>query len=446
MSSDLPPDDPERVALHDEVHTRPTPRVRLPARVLMIAVLNDGIPREAELDHLRALPGVTQEVPSCADGSYLRLKLGGGGSLRWERHTEFTRYTWVQALAVAATPADAAAGSPPVHATSGPTPPSPPAEAHWRSTIPGRTIAAVELVMVEAPIDDAAAALRQGSAWLTPGTVVASLLGRGHSCAVTDFRLRDDGFERIVVLAPPGTTQTRAGRIAARLLELEIYRLMALRGLPVAKQLQPLLAQAEVQLAEITESMEHRQGSDEALLDTLVGLAAGIERATARHGYRFAATQAYHGIVQARIAELREQPIPGTQTIGEFMRRRLSPAMATVEATSDRLATLSQRIERAGALLRTRVDIAREVQNQELLARLARGQTLQLRLQSTVEGLSIAAISYYVISLLLYAGKAAKLAGLPIQPELAAGSAIPLVVWGVWRITRRIHQRLHRDD
>ena len=59
-----------------------------------------------------------------------------------------------------------------------------------------------------------------------------------------------------------------------------------------------------------------------------------------------------------------------------------------------------------------------------------------------MEGLSIAAISYYVISLLLYLAKGAKAAGLPIHPEIAAGALIPLVLWAVWRTTRRIHARL----
>jgi len=147
--------------------------------------------------------------------------------------------------------------------------------------------------------------------------------------------------------------------------------------------------------------------------------------------------------VRERIDELRELPIPGTQTIGEFMRRRLSPAIATVRATSQRLGSLSERIERAGALLRTRVDIATEKQNHQLLAKLTRGQELQLRLQSTVEGLSIAAISYYVVSLLLYLAKAAKAAGAPVNPELAAGALVPLVLWGAWRTIRRIHRSLH---
>jgi uncharacterized membrane-anchored protein len=127
------------------------------------------------------------------------------------------------------------------------------------------------------------------------------------------------------------------------------------------------------------------------------------------------------------------------------MQRRLSPAMATVAATAQRLASLSERVARTSALLRTRVDIATEVQNQQLLAKLTRGQELQLRLQSTVEGLSIAAISYYVVSLLFYGVKAVKAAGVPLNVEIATGALIPLILWGVWRTTRRIHRKLRSD-
>jgi uncharacterized membrane-anchored protein len=307
--------------------------------------------------------------------------------------------------------------------------------------------------------------MAQALTWLGGRTVVASVMGSnaapvagpggdeaarqgyvhpmGHSWALTQFRLQQDGFERMLVLAPEGTSQTRAGRISARLLELETYRLMALRGLPVAKALGPMLTQAESALVSITARLENKSASDQELLDTLVSLAAGVERATAESVYRFSATQAYYTLVGQRIAELREKAIPGTQTIGEFMQRRLSPAMATVAATAQRLGSLSERVARTSDLLRTRVDIATEVQNQQLLEKLTRGQELQLRLQSTVEGLSIAAISYYVISLLLYGGKALKAAGAPINPEMAAGALVPVVLWAVWRTTRRIHEKLH---
>ena len=151
------------------------------------------------------------------------------------------------------------------------------------------------------------------------------------------------------------------------------------------------------------------------------------------------ATRAYDTLVAQRVWVARKGGA-GTQTIGEFM-QRLSPAMAAVAATSQRLTSLSERV--AHQRTAARVDIATEVQNQQLLEKLTRGQEMQLRLQTTVEGLSIAAISYYVVSLLVYGGKALKGAGVPVNPEVAAGALIPLVLWSVWRATQRIHRKIH---
>ena len=429
----LPPDDALRAVLHNEVHARPSARIRLPALVVFVAVLNDGVTREQECDHLRRLPGQGGLQPADLADHFLRLRFARH-TLKWERHSEFTRYVLVQPL--------------PDHALLGASMPellsSLVIDPAWLAGIPGRTVSAVLLAMLNHDISDPQAALALGQQWFGGRTVVASMMGNGHSIAITNFRVEADGFERMLVIAPPGTTETRAGRISQRLLEMEIYRLMALRGLPVAKAIGPVLAGAEAGLAQVTQQLEARAASEATLLDTLIHEAARVERATAEHMYRFSATAAYDAIVRQRLVELREKAIPGTQTIGEFMQRRLTPAMATVAATSQRLASLSARIERASALLRTRVDIATEAQNQQLLAKLTRGQELQLSLQTTVEGLSIAAISYYVISLLLYGGKALKAAGLPIHPEMAAGALIPLVLWAVWRATQRIHAKLHQ--
>lgn len=432
LTQALPSDDAQRALLHNEVHTRPAARIRLPALVVFIAVLNEGISREEECQHLNRLPGHRKLTTTDLQGNFLRLRFSNH-TLKWERHSEFTRYSLVQSL--------------PPHASLDAADPellsSLSLDAEWLRAIPGRTIAAIKLVMLAESLVDPVAMLDRARRWFGDHAVVASLMGHGHSMVVTDFRLRDSGFERMLVLAPADTSETRAGRISARLLELETYRMMALRGLPVAKELGPMLTESEAVLSTITARLEGKHDSDQDLLDTLVSLAARVERATAEHVYRFSATQAYNALVLNRIAELREKPIPGTQTVGEFMQRRLSPAIATVAATAQRLSSLSQRIERAGGLLRTRVDIVTEAQNQQLLSKLTRGQELQLRLQRTVEGLSIAAISYYVISLVLYAGKAANAAGLPINPEIAAGAMIPVVLGGVAWLTRRIHQRFH---
>lgn len=429
----LPLDDPLRAALHNEVHARPPAHVRLPALIVNVAVLNAGVSREQECEHLRRLHGQQALALASLNGNFLRLAMGDY-TVKWERHTEFTRYSIVQGL-----PEQAFLGAREPELMSAPA-----VAPEWLRDIPGRTVAAIQLAMVAADLTDEPALMAQAQAWFGGRAVIASKLGNsGHSWALTEFQIGADGFERMLLIARPGTSELRAGRSSHRLLELEIYRLMALRGLPVAKQLGPMLAESESALADITARLENKSASDQELLDTLVSLAARVERATAEHVYRFAATRAYDGLVGQRIAELREKPIPGTQTLGEFMQRRLSPAIATVAATAQRLASLSERVSRTSALLRTRVDIATEAQNQLLLEKLTRGQELQLHLQTTVEGLSIAAISYYVISLLLYGGKAAKAAGAPINPEILAGALIPLILWVVWRTTRRIHARLH---
>ncbi len=433
-TSVLPADDRLREELHNEVHARPPARIRLPALVVYVAVLNAGVSREDELAHLQKLPGQADLTLDQLKGNFLRLRFADH-TMKWERHTEFSRYSIVQGL-----PDDALAGGDEAELIRGLA-----VDPTWLAGIPGRTVAAIMMAMVHGDVDDVPAMRALADPWFEGRVTLASLLGVRRSCVMTDLRLRDSGFERLLVISPPNTTETRAGRISQRLLELETYRLMALRGLPVAKELGPMLGMAEARLADITARMENADASDQELLNNLIGLAARVERATAEHMYRFSATQAYYGLVQQRIEQLREAAIPGTQTVGEFLQRRLSPAIATVQATAQRLTSLSQRIERGGALLRTRVDIATEEQNQMLLEKLTRGQELQLRLQSTVEGLSIAAIAYYVISLILYAGKAAKGAGLHLNPEMLAGASIPLVLLGIWWGTRRIHKRLHGD-
>jgi uncharacterized membrane-anchored protein len=432
--NNLPVDDPLRIELHNEVHARPSARIRLPAFIVLVGVFNSGISREQEWEHIKRLqPDVLFEE---IQGNFLRLSLGAY-TLKWERHTEFTRYSLVQAL-----PQDVDLESQDTQLLSHLALPD-----GWLAAIPGRTFAAIELIMLHDDLNVPQQSLRKAQQWFGEDTVVASRMGNpAHSLVVTDFHLRPSGFERILVLAPEATSDTRGGRISQRLLELETYRLMALRGLPVAKAVGAQLGLAERELANITAALQNKAAQDQTMLDRLIGLAASVELITAEHSFRFAATAAYDKLVRERIAELRESPISGTQTIGEFMQRRLSPAMATVAATAQRLTNLSERISRTSALLRTRVDIATEEQNSQLLEKLTKGQELQLRLQTTVEGLSIAAISYYVISLLLYLGKAAKAAGLPIHPEMTAGAFVPLVLWLVWRTNKRIHDKLRREE
>lgn len=430
----LPPDDLQRFLLHNEVHTRPSQRIYVPALVVNIAVMNNEVSLEQEYDHLCCLPSQQEISIEQLKYNFLRLKLQDS-ILRWERHTEFTSYTLVQHL--------------PESAQLGTTDPelflSLTLSKDWLSKIPGQTISAINLVMVHGDLERKEEMLTSARNWFDKRPIVASLMGRNSdSLVVTDFKLRDSGFERILVILPTESSVTRSGRIAQRLLEIETYRIMALRGLPVARQIDPELDNAEGKLLTITAQMESKAASEQELLDRLISLAARVERISVENMYRFSATHAYHKIVTQRISELKEKAIQGTQIIGEFMWRRLSPAITKTEETAQRMRTLSERISQTGALLRTQVNIQTEKQNQQLLEKLTRGQELQLRLQHTVEGLSIAAISYYVVSLILYITKAGKEAGLPIHPELVTGVFIPIVVFSAWYVTRRIHNKFFK--
>jgi hypothetical protein len=435
ITSCLPADDAQRIVLHDEIHARPSATLRLPALVIYVAVLNKNVDKTSELTHLQKLPSKEVFQPNMIKGNFLQLQCADYKVI-WERHTEFTRYTIFQPL-----PSHAHWGShlPDLSASVG-------TGTDWLRHIPGKTISAIQLAMLNEGMDDADS-FAKARQWLGEGTVIGSKMGRGsgnqsHSHLMTNLRIGGDGFERILVLAAPESSENRSGRIAQRLLELETYRIMSLLSLPVAKSLASHLTQSEVRLVEINNRLQKKMDKDELLLDDLAALAAEIESITAENSYRFSAARAYDAIVQQRIAEMREQPLSGMQTVGEFMQRRLAPAMATVNATSLRLSELAERIARTSDLLRTRVDIATETHNQELLEKLTKGQATQLRLQSTVEGLSIAAISYYVVSLVFYLGKALQTSGVNVSPDILAGFSTPVVLFVCWRMVQKIHRSL----
>ncbi len=280
----------------------------------------------------------------------------------------------------------------------------------------------------------------------TGNPLVGAGIAGGAAIALTDFRIRPDGFSRLLVL-DRSLRPRQAGRALQRLLEIDTYRLMALLTFPIARQLLPRLGTTENELAEINTALTSVTEADEPLLlDRLTKLAAEIESFEALNQYRFSAARAYYQLVQQRIAELREDRLAAIQTFKEFTELRLAPAMNTCSVTANRLEALSERVARATQLLSTRVDITREHQAIGVLQAMNRRADLQLRLQQTVEGLSVAAVTYYIIGLIGYAARGAKAAGLPINPDLAMGLSIPVVIIAVALGIRRIHHMVHTEN
>ena len=161
-------------------------------------------------------------------------------------------------------------------------------------------------------------------------------------------------------------TPRRQGRLVQQLLEIETYRMAALLGLPAARAASGVLSSAERELAELASAIRSAKREDEPLLlDRLTKLAGEVESQHAATHSRFSASAAYFELVDKRIRDINEAALPGMQTIGEFMERRLTPARSTCEWATRRQDSLSQRVSRVSNLLRTRVEIERETQNQD---------------------------------------------------------------------------------
>jgi uncharacterized membrane-anchored protein len=177
-------------------------------------------------------------------------------------------------------------------------------------------------------------------------------------------------------------------------------------------------------------------------LSRLLAIAAELEKLQTESAFRFGATGAYEALVNQRIEVLREERFLGRQTFGEFMMRRYDPAMRTIKATERRLLTMTERAIRAGDLLRTRVDVDRSAQNQALLESMDRRADMQLRLQKTVEGLSVVVISYYSAGLLLFMLRSLVAAGMTLNVDLLMGISVPFLVVGIWLGIRAMRRRL----
>jgi uncharacterized membrane-anchored protein len=432
-----------RVPLAAEVHSRPFLHLHGPEAITHLAVyagngipaggINSGI-QHAILADLCSHFGVAAPA---AEGKFFFYDFGRF-RLKWECHTEFATYTFSQRQDTAPEIEQAFDRMPLQQVPQ-----------QWLASLDGKIMVATHVVLdgSDTPVQDYGRRLRRV---FEGNTLVASRVL--HDAELwTDFLIQADGFTRLVV-RDVGLMEQQAGRLVQRVLEIETYRMMCLLGLPHAHQATPVLNAIEGELATLTAAMvatddshgESNPDDEQALLGQITRLAARLEKLAVDDSYRFSASQAYFRLVRSRIDELREERMEGFPTVGEFMDRRLTPAVNTCAAIASRQEALARRIAQTNDLLRTRVGIVQEQQNRQILQSMNRRAAQQLKLQQAVEGLSVVAISYYMIGLLGYAGKAAKAAGLPLNPDIATGLLVPLVVAAVWLGLRRMHKRMHK--
>ncbi len=416
---------PLREALHHEVHARPYERMNAPLLLSHIAMVGNA--GGAEREHVAKLLQSRQLAVPADGASHLSADIGGL-RLRWEKHGEFHTCTFWKQLSEVPEGFDRL--------------PIDDVPAEWRQGLPGEWLVGLHVLVKPAvtPRHEVPPLVRS---MLHEDSLVGARVMDGSADVYTDFRLYGDGFARWVVVAGDMTPR-RLGRLVQRLQEIETYRMMALLGLPVAREVGGALVGAERDLADVAERIRTASPDDEQeLLRQLTQLAARVEGLYARTHARFSASAAYFELVQRRIDELREERVHNLQTVREFMDRRLLPAMQTCAWAGRRLQALSERISRVSNLLRTRVEIEQQQSSRELLDAMNRRQKAQLLLQSAVEGFSVAAVTYYGAGLVGYAAKGAKSAGWNVSPDLAVAISIPLIALAVWFGVRRLHREAH---
>jgi len=414
-----------RYALANELHARPFPALAAPCFAAFVAIKrpSDAAGRDRAQDraHLVALLD-RFGAPHPPEGANHYFGEIGKYRLKWEQHTEFVTYT-IFGDGNADRPFD-----PKVFDVF---------PADWLANAPGVRVTSALIRVERRPVlDEMRAKIAQ---WFVPESVAASEVLEGAAVVAGDFRIDEGGHMRFAVFVGEDVTQRRVGRVVTRIAEIETYKAMSMLGLARARTIQARLGEIEDELSVLVRSLGAEGERHEAQLGELLHLAADLESLNAETSFRFGATAAYEALVSDRIRVLRERRWDGRQTLHEFMMRRFDPAMRTVRSAERMIDAMARRAERAAELLRTRVDVERSAQNQKLLESMDRRADLQLRLQETVEGLSVVAISYYAVSLLGYLVE-------PVAYELGieklwakAALVIPVVllVWLTGRLVRR---------
>ncbi|UVJ45280.1 DUF3422 domain-containing protein [Pseudomonas sp. LS1212] len=404
-----------RFELHNELHSRPSIYFNEPAHVFHLALLERDGALEEVIGRLYASPATdNQQVQQQAQGL---LKLDGH-DLKWERHTEFLSLTLVVPRS---------------------------ADAELWPTFPESLTALVRghehllinatQILVESEQSWAGETARYG--FKDPA---GSHIGSGDAIVWSDFKLTEGGSNRLLLINR-SLNAYRLGRMVRRLLEIETYRMMASLALPVAKEVSQQLKVFDEQWARLSDQNAIANSATARLiLSDISALSARIVRTTAQTRQRFSAAEAYAQIVFERIAELRESHLGDCQRLGVFIERRFKPTVRYCLATNQRLERLSDSVANLGELLQARVQVEVEEQNTEILHSLHTRATTQIKIQKAVEGLSIIAITYYLLSLfkLLYGGLHSL--GLDISPKEATLFLAPLAVLIIGATALRIRK------
>ena len=420
-------DHPMRYKLANELHARPFPSFSAPGTVAYLAIKQPqhAVSRDRERERLDLIALLDRfGTPHPQPGATHFFGDLGRHKLKWEQHTEFVTYTlFSNELSERAFDATVFEAFP----------------KDWLAQLEGVCITSASIQIERRSADeDIAQHLRD---WFVPESLAVSYVLDNAAIVAADFRIDELGHHRIAMFVDPSTGERRIGRIIQRLCEIETYKTMSMLGFSRARSMQVRMSEIDAQLSDLMVKMSNADIPAEGTLNSFLHVSAELENMSAQSAFRFGATWAYQAILNQRIEVLREERFMGRQTFYEFMMRRYDPAMRTVKSTETRLSAMADRAMRAGELLRTKVDVERSAQNQAVLKSMDQRADLQLRLQKTVEGLSVVAISYYAVSLVGYVIYPLADMFQVTKGMLTAAITLPVVL-AVWYLVRRIRAKM----
>lgn len=415
-------DHPLRANILAEMHARPFASLETPRTILRQAFLSD--PLFTPVKGLQAFSDWCRQnnLRTPTDETRHHSVKIGDIQLTWEQHSEFLTLTWDAAFTKRSHDMllDAAKIHSPQILTGTP-----------------ELISAVKLDLVGAEKKDELNIFN-----FEADSLCISYVEDRSAIIMTDFRQDLYGYT-LYAVQNDGMNDAAVGILVRRLLEIETYRCMALLGFEKIKSITPEIANIEHKLVELTRDLGAKSDlqTTRDSLDEISDIAADLVKLSAASQYRLSASRAYYELVNARLKRIDEEAIPGYHKIEEFVARRLGPAMRTCLNMENRFKVAEQKLSRATEMLRTSIDLQMQAQNHQLLETMNNRALMQFRLQTTVEGLSIAAVSYYVVGLFAYMVKgSSELSNFDANKIIAV--SVPIIAVMVWLGIKSLRAKL----
>jgi len=409
-----------------EMHLRRWPLITSPCHIIQWVLDVDDDERSQELTAIEAQSGNHGLVdnPSHREG-----RINSSVSFTWERQSEGSSLTLFAHNGTECGYLDPSS-DPEIYASI-----------LWAQSLPGRIVRSTRVWIAST---DADIERLMETIPLSRSELVSSRIG-DRIRMWSDFRIMADGFGRLLV-ATNGEDPHDLTRQLQRLQELGNYRNKALLGLPVARECWPQLDLTEARLRLLFNRLASNEVRDDLLLEDLSALALDLASVSTSVSFRMDATRAYGRIVEERLEQVESHPVVGYASLADFTQRRFRPAMNTCIATTERIVRLEKGTEQLASLLRARVDTHIENQNAQLLRSMERSISSQVRLQRMVEGLSVIALSYYLLSLIKFALYIVPESYLRVSHEFIIGLVVLPVLAGVWLSMRHLKKRLLGPD